>query len=61
MTRSGLLANFERKYTACRRLCWGWTGIAFGRLLYSRWKTSVIGLCSGRTTLTIMVPSAESV
>jgi hypothetical protein len=34
---------------------------ASGQLLYSRWKTSVIGLCSGLATLTIMLPSAESV
>jgi hypothetical protein len=45
----------------CRLRRWGWTGVASGQLLYSRWKTSVIGLCSGLTTLTIMVPSAARV
>jgi len=39
----------------------GWTSFFSGQLLYLRWKTRVIGLCSGLTTLTIMVPSAARV
>jgi hypothetical protein len=38
-----------------------WTSVASGQLLYSRWKTRVIGLFCGLTTLTIMVPSAARV
>jgi hypothetical protein len=30
-------------------------------LLYSCWKTRVIGVCAGLTTLTVMVPSAARV
>jgi hypothetical protein len=38
-----------------------WTSVTSGQLLYSRWKKRVIALCSGRTTLTIIVPSAARV
>ena len=42
-------------------LALGLKGVASRQLVYSRWKTSVIGLCSGLRTLTIMVPSAARV
>jgi hypothetical protein len=44
-----------------RLIVMAWTSVASGQLLYSRWKTRVIGLCSGLKTLAIMVPSAARV
>jgi hypothetical protein len=46
----------------CRLLVvMGWTRFTSRQLLYLRWKTRVIGFCSGLTTLTSMVPSAARV
>jgi hypothetical protein len=46
----------------CRLLVvMGWTRFTSRQLLYLRWKTRVIGFCSGLATLTSMVPSAARV